>query len=207
LSGYRDAYADAWSNLEALAKKFEQEQVQLSTERKQAQDSWAAFKRDTGARLDEQERLQEEFAREVKELARGAALNVHKGAEAAVQAASDSRKAAAVAAETKAKHYDIQAALKAIRTADTNAQKDIRKLSAEGRAQLQRVIKDQKEVLESFSRRTSQQGDVLLGDAQKLLAKANAMAANQLQAEENLRREVESFKDTIIGLVSKILGK
>ena len=94
-----------------------------------------------------------------------------------------------------------------IRTADAKAQDEIRKSSAEGRAQIQKIVKDQKGQLEAYSRRTSEQGDVLLGDAQKLLVKANAMAASQLQAEERIRQEFDGFKDTIIGLVSKSLGK
>jgi hypothetical protein len=207
LTGYRDAYSDAWSNLEALAKKFQQEQARLGQERKQVQADWKVLSAEVNTRLDGMEERHEAFTREMKGLVQGSTQNTQKAAEAAVRAAEESRKATAAGTETKTKHHDIQAALKAIRTADTKAQEEIRKLSSEGKAQLQRIIKEQKGQLEAYSRRTSEQGDVLLGDAQKLLVKANAMAASQLQAEERIRQEFDGFKDTILGLVSKTLGK
>jgi len=207
VAGYRKAYTDAVALLDAFSKKREQEQIQLRKERERVQAEWKTLAADVNTRLDGMEERQETFTREMGGMVRVATKTAEKAAGAATQATEDSRTAVSAATESKTKHHDIQATLKSIRTADAKAQDEIRKLIAEGRAQVQKIVKDQKGQLEAYSRRTSEQGDVLLEDAQKLLVKANAMAASQLQAEERIRQEFDSFKQTIIDLVSKTLSK
>ena len=207
LTGYREAYTDAVHTLEVLSKKRDQEQIQLRKERDRVQAEWTALAADVNARLVKQESAQEAFTREMKGLVELATRTAKNAVSAATQAAEDSRKASIAANDAKTRHYDTRSALKNIRAVDAKAQDEIRKLIAEGRAQVQKVVKDQGEHIEAYSWRISEQGDALLDDVQKLLLKANAMAASQLQAEERIRQEFDNFKDTVIGFVSKTLGK
>ena len=207
LTGYREAYTDAVHTLEVLSKKRDQEQIQLRKERARVQAEWTALAADVNARLVKQESSQEAFTREMGGMVRAATKTAEKAAGAATQATEDSRTAVSAATKVKTHHRDIQATLKSVRAANAKGQAELQTLTAGGRAQIQKTIKDQEERLEAYSRRISEQGDVLLDDVQKLLLKANAMAASQLQAEERIRQEFDNFKDTVIGFVSKTLGK